>query len=81
MIEDIFCADCGRKLYPVKVGQEVIELTEKGEPYKVMRGDVLECGACGLQVVTRWGRIVRQHEDDFERKVEAARRIGCLEVA
>ena len=77
---DEFCWTCDRKLFVAKIGQDVIELTERGEPYKVMSGDMLECPKCGLKVVTRFGNVTAQHEADFDRRVESARDNGCIEV-
>lgn len=78
---DEFCVKCKRKLFVEKVGQEVLELVApNGSPYKHMTGDVLECPACGLQVVTRFGKVTGAHEKDFSKQVASARQIGCLEV-
>jgi hypothetical protein len=80
MINDIFCVKCKRMLKPWKNGQEVIELTEKGEPYKVMQGDVLAYPKCGLQIVTHWGRPTCRHEADFPFRLRQARTAEALEV-
>ena len=80
MLEDIFCVKCKRMLKPHKNGQEVVELTEKGKPYKVMQGDVLACPKCGLQIVPRWGRPTCRHEADFSKRLRQARKDGALEV-
>ena len=77
---DEFCVKCKRKLFVSKAGQEVIELTEKGEPYKHMAGDVLECPKCGLQVVTRFGTVTPRHDPEFDKLVLSARKIGYLGV-
>jgi ferredoxin len=78
---DEFCARCCRKMRVAKVGQEVIELIERGgKPYKHMCGDVLECPECHCLVVTRFGKVTAQHDEGFEERVESARIIGFLGV-
>ena len=65
---DEFCVKCRRKMFVAKVSQEVLELTERGVPYKHMCGDVLECPECHCQVVTRFGEVTAQHDEDFADK-------------
>ena len=66
---DEFCVGCRRKMKVAKVGQEVLELTERGVPYKCMSGDVLECPVCGCRVVTRFGKVTPCHEEGFDELV------------
>lgn len=62
---DEFCVKCRRKMRLAKADQEVLEITEKGVPYKLMTGDVLECPECHCQVVTRFGPVTMRHDEDF----------------
>jgi len=79
---DEFCVKCGRKMFVAKVGQEVLELTEKGAPYKLMTGDMLECPECHCQVVIRFGKVTFHYEEGFDDKVQGWRDLGfgLLEV-
>ena len=79
---DEFCVRCKRKMRVAKVGQEVLELTERGEPYKLMSGDVLRCPECDYEVVSRFGRVTPCHEEGFDEKVQGWRDLGfgLLEV-
>jgi len=77
---DEFCAGCGRKMFLAKTGQEVLELTEKGRPYKLMTGDVLECPECHCLVVTRFGEVTPRHDPRFTEAVQKARIAKALEV-
>jgi len=79
---DEFCVKCRRKMFVARIGVEVIELTSVlgGKPYKHMGGDVLECPRCHCQIVTRFGKVTMQHDEDFEERVESARLGGFLAV-
>jgi len=82
MTTDQFCVKCRRKMRVAKAGQEVLELTEKGVPYKLMTGDVLRCPECDYDVVARFGEVTAQHNDDFKERVARLRSLGygLLEV-
>jgi len=75
---DEFCVKCRRKMHVAKVGQEVLELTEKGTPYRLAAGDVLECPKCGYQVVTRFGKVTPHYEAGFNELVGRLRRRDLL---
>jgi len=79
---DEFCVSCRRKMRVAKVGQEVLELDERGEPYRLMTGDVLRCPECDYKVVTRFGNVMARHDKGFAESVAELRRlgIGLLEV-
>ena len=79
---DEFCVKCRRKMRVAKQGQEVIELDEQGEPYKLMRGDVLRCPECDCEVVSHFGSVAQRRDKGFAEEVAELRRlgIGLLEV-
>ena len=80
---DEFCVKCRRKMRVAKAGQEVLELTEKGVPYKLMSGDVLRCPECDYEVVSRFGEVMAMHEEGFAERVQKLRDLGfgLLEVS
>lgn len=80
---DEFCVKCRRKMRVAKQGQEVLELTEEGEPHKLMTGDVLRCPECDYEVMTHFGRVTASHDKGFGESVAELRRlgIGLLEVS
>lgn len=73
---------CRRKMRIAKVGQEVLELTEGGVPYKLMTGDVLRCPECDYEIVTRFGNVLASHDKGFAESVGRLRDlgVGLLEV-
>ena len=79
---DEFCVKCRRKMRVAKAGQTVLELTEKGVPYKLMSGDVLRCPECDYEVVSRFGSVMAKHEKGFDARVKQLRELGfgLLEV-
>jgi len=79
---DEYCYPCRRKMKVDIVGIEVLEMTAKGEPYKLWSADVLICPVCGQTVVTRFSDrpISQQGQEGFEKQLKRAWKMGVLEV-
>ena len=79
---DEYCYPCRRKMKADVVGIEILEMTEKGEPYKLWSADVLICPVCGQTVITRFGEkpTGQQGQEGFEKQLKGAWSRNVLEV-
>ena len=79
---DEYCYPCRRKMKVDQTGIEILEMTEKGEPYKLWSADVLICPVCGQTIVTRLGNEPKsqQGQKGFAQEVKMAWHRDVLEV-
>ena len=77
------CVSCLIEYRVARVGVNVLFLDGNGEPCQLWSGDVLECPACGNQVIFRWGdhAYAAAYQEDFADCVATAKQVGCITVA